>query len=103
MFGACRPQDEGLEKALRLAKGNRAELEKVLRHYQNDSLKLEAAKFLIRYMPGHYSYADTSICLYYNAVDSTLRSMQGKPVVEIKDSLELITDKFASIIQGDTV
>lgn len=103
LFGACRPQDEGLEKALRLAKGNRAELEKVLRHYQNDSLKLEAAKFLIRYMPGHYSYADTSICLYYNAVDSTLRSMQGKPVVEIKDSLELITDKFASIIQGDTV
>ena len=100
---ACRPQDEGLEKALRLAKGNRPELEKVLRHYQNDSLKLEAAKFLIRYMPGHYSYADTSICLYYNAVDSALCSMQGKPVVEIKDSLESITDKFVSIIQGDTV
>ena len=56
---ACRPQDEALERALRLAKDNRPELEKVLAHYEGDSLKLEAAKFLIRHMPGHYSYADT--------------------------------------------
>ena len=39
-----------LEHALSMAGENRAELEKVLEYYKNDSLKLEAARFLIRYM-----------------------------------------------------
>ena len=78
-----------------LAGDNRAELERVLAHYEGDSLKLEAAKFLIRNMPGHYSYADTSACIYYNAVDSALGAMEGKSVWEIKDSLEVITDKLS--------
>ena len=33
---ACRPQDAALERALRLAKGNRPELERVLAHYEGD-------------------------------------------------------------------
>jgi hypothetical protein len=47
-----------VRRTLRLAGENRQELEKVLEHYsQNkvDSLKLRAAHFLIRNMPGHYS------------------------------------------------
>ena len=43
--------DKALEDALSLAEENRPELEKVLRHYHGDTLKLEAAKFLIRNMP----------------------------------------------------
>lgn len=31
---------------------------KVLNYYRNDSLKLEAARFLIRNMPGHGGYED---------------------------------------------
>ncbi|MFL5245366.1 MAG: hypothetical protein ACJ8FY_24995 [Gemmataceae bacterium] len=44
-----------VELALDQAGTNRAELEKVFRHYQNagDKEKLEAAYFLIRNMPGH--------------------------------------------------
>ncbi len=100
---ACRDYDARLEGALRLAKSNRVELEKVLTYYQEDSLKLEAAKFLIRNMPGHYSLADTSVYLYYNAVDSALESMRGKSVWEIKDSLEVVTDRFAFSVNGETV
>ena len=44
-----------LETALELAGDNRAELEQVLRHYADDSLKREAARFLIENMPYHYS------------------------------------------------
>ena len=47
---------EQLENALSFATFNRLELEKVLKHYEHDSLKLEAAKFLIRNMPHCYSY-----------------------------------------------
>ena len=36
---------EQLENALSFATFNRLELEKVLKHYEHDSLKLEAAKF----------------------------------------------------------
>ena len=52
---SCKKREEDimLEQALQFAGKNRVELEKVLTHYANDSLKLEAAKFLIRNMPGH--------------------------------------------------
>lgn len=42
-----------------LAGDNQGELEKVLEHYAGEPMKLEAARFLIENMPGHYSYADT--------------------------------------------
>ena len=37
------------------AKYNKAELEKVLKHFKHDSLKYRAACFLIENMPGKYS------------------------------------------------
>lgn len=74
---ACdRSHDPLLEEALEIAGENRSELEQVLAHYADDSLKLEAAKYLIRYMPGHYSQADTTVFSpYYDAVDSLLTVM----------------------------
>jgi len=47
------PKD--VEQALKFAEDNRVELEKVINHYKNndDSLKLEAAYFLIKNMPYH--------------------------------------------------
>ena len=44
-------EKQPLKYALKLARDNRSELEKVLEYYINDSLKLEAAKFLIKNMP----------------------------------------------------
>lgn len=79
LFPACQKSEDEilLEQALELAGSNRTELQKVLDHYAGDSLKLEAAKFLIRYMPGHCSYVDTAaINRYALAVDSVLESMK---------------------------
>ena len=65
---ACRPSV--LESALERAGENRIELERVLRHYSEedkDSLKWEAARFLIENMPGHLSIGGDSIGPYYAA------------------------------------
>ena len=45
---SCQPSGKKrLNDALKFAGENRIELEKVLKHYENDSLKLKAAMFLI--------------------------------------------------------
>ncbi|WP_220653849.1 discoidin domain-containing protein [Bacteroides fragilis] len=56
-LAACQSEkDRRLEYALEFAGDNCVELEKVLEHYRTDPEKLEAARFLIRNMPGWYSY-----------------------------------------------
>lgn len=45
-------EDRQLSFALERAGENRRELEQVLEHYKNDSLKYRAACFLIKNMPG---------------------------------------------------
>lgn len=52
----CLSEPEALDYALYLAGDNRPELEKVLQHYQDDSLKWKAARFLIENMPASHSY-----------------------------------------------
>ncbi len=53
LFMSCR-RDVALERALTLAGDNRQELEYVLQHYKDDSLKLAAARFLIENMSYHF-------------------------------------------------
>lgn len=48
--------EKHMEYALRFSKQNIKEIEQVLCHYKNDSVKLEAAQFLIKNMPYYYSY-----------------------------------------------
>lgn len=55
-LSACTAVPGRLEQALEFAGSNRAELEKVLRHYEGDTLKYRAARFLIENMPHCYSY-----------------------------------------------
>lgn len=85
-------EEEMLEFALEVAGNNRGELEKVMEHYEDDSLKLKTAKFLIRNMPGHCSYApeDSGVVkAYANAVDSVLRAMKGETDYNIiRDSID---------------
>ena len=60
-FCGCREVDS-LEQGLMFAGDNRAELEKVLKHYRQtleDSLKYKAACFLISNMRWHENYEDT--------------------------------------------
>lgn len=52
---------------------NKAELQKVLDHYQGDSLKYQAACFLIANMDAHYCYASKEINAYYDELDSVFR------------------------------
>ncbi|MEO9570731.1 MAG: transglutaminase domain-containing protein [Polaribacter sp.] len=55
LIGCNIKEDNKLDSALKFAKENKTELQKVLDHYQSpkDSLKLKAAKFLITNMPYH--------------------------------------------------
>jgi hypothetical protein len=63
-----------LEQTLQIAGDNRAELEKVLNHYENEPLKLKAAQFLIENMPGHVSYKNQKyVEKYYDEIDSVNR------------------------------
>ncbi len=73
LFVACDTERRELRQALRAAGDNRPELEAVLDHYRSDadSLKLRAAKYLIRYMPLHRSY-DAAIEAMYDRIDSMI-------------------------------
>ena len=93
---SCRKEPDYLENALRFAGENRPELEKVLAHYSsdlNDSLKLKAAKFLIKNMPGHYSFKDTTLINnYYNQIDSILDVYKDDPYNKEMVYIEKITN-----------
>lgn len=95
---SCRryENDMMLESVLTLAGPNRIELEKVIEHYANDSLKLKAAIFLIKNMPGHYSYVDTAaITRYAHAVDSIVNSMKGETDYNIiRDAIDSTASKM---------
>ena len=97
LLASCRPfsGDRELEEALHLAGENRPELEQVLEHYKDDSLKLEAARFLIRHMPGHYSYADTAtLHRYALAADSILTAMEGLPADTICHAIDSMASRL---------
>jgi hypothetical protein len=62
-----------VEEALSLSGNNRNELEAVLKHYEGDGRKLEAARFLIGNMPGSYGanpIVEQDCSAFYEAYDS---------------------------------
>lgn len=74
LLAACNAERRALRHALREAGDNRAQLESVMEHYGQhdaDSLKLRAAKYLIRYMPQHRS-CDAAIEALYDRIDSMI-------------------------------
>lgn len=87
--------DDKVEMSLNIAAGNRAELEAVLKHYENDSLRLAAAKFLIANMPGHYSHSNpTLLKRYHNAADSFMTANEDMAYAQLCDSIKAIHDKM---------
>lgn len=91
----CQSPDTALERALILAGDNRGELERVLDHYRDDYLKLEAAKFLIENMCGHSSYQGNEIDEYYDAVDSVLQEKHGILIHELVEEMNTVGRRFA--------
>lgn len=84
-LASCVNQPDDLHIALQLAGENRPELEKVLKHYAEDSLKQQAARFLIENMPYHYAYEGETLADYkkfYHAFASSRLSP-----AEVIDSL----------------
>ena len=73
---ACTPTPTQLEQALRQSGNNRAEWEKVLGHYAEDTLKYRAACFLIENMPGHYWYESEELDMYERWVDSVFADIR---------------------------
>jgi hypothetical protein len=55
LVSSCFNKNRLLEDALNMAGDNRKELERVLEHYRDSSLKYSAACFIIENMPGAYS------------------------------------------------
>lgn len=101
LLSSCQSiEDKQLEKVLILSSNNRQELEKVLEHYKEneaDSLKLKAAKFLIKNMPGHQSYIGKDIEEYYAEAEKIIfsdRKIDIK-VIELNNLLiEYPSDNF---------
>ena len=90
---SCRYHHPKLEKALETAGNNRQELEKVLTHYAllKDSLKLEAAKFLIENMPGHYTLRGDLIDSFRFISKDAQNARFEKKTIDTKGSIKTIT------------
>ena len=72
-FISCQHYSRGIREALEFAGENRIELEKVLKHYSQNSedrLKLKAARFLIENMDSHFFVKSAELEAYYNTLDS---------------------------------
>lgn len=98
LLASCNSSLEHLEQALVIAGNNRPELEKVLRHYQqneSDSLKLKAAIFLLENMPGHRSLGGPYIDNYYKDIDSILSNHSIPDRLKL---LQTVSLKYESLL-----
>lgn len=81
-----------MDFALIAAEKNRSEIEKVLYHYKDDSLKYSAACFLISNMPYHSFYDGTSLEQYYKYYKCI--NGRGNEIQVIIDSLKQTDGEF---------
>lgn len=70
------PLPVDVEKTLEAAGNNSTELLKVIDHYQDDTLKRDAALFLIGNMRQRYTLYSEDFCKYYNFLDSIYQVKQ---------------------------
>lgn len=73
-----------LQDVLNLAGNNRVELEKVLKRYEDNSLKLKAASFLISNMKDLYTLDGSPMDQYYNSMDSLQERSAQMNVFELR-------------------
>lgn len=80
-------KEDALERNLTRAGNNRVELEKVLQHYQQDSLKLKAATLLISNMERNYYYYNSDWLGQYNAIFNHIAPLSEQEIITLKDSI----------------
>lgn len=78
VISAC--NDSRVSSTLKNAGENRRELESVLKHYENDPLKLQAARFLLENMDVHYSHGGDAVEKYNEYMDSVFTHCDGDRV-----------------------
>lgn len=93
IFSCNKSENKLLNHSLLLAGDNKTELEKVLKHFQSDSLKLEAAKYLIRNMPYHNYYDYDLLNTYY----SDLYALASVHDMDIQSAMDSIDKKYGVI------
>ncbi|MDD2612215.1 MAG: hypothetical protein PHR38_05450 [Bacteroidales bacterium] len=94
----CNIKSTDLNSALSLAGNNKKELGKVLEYYKDDSLKLEAARFLIENMPGSFSKNDSivKICKpFYDQYDSLAKLYDYKMTTDRGKNIDDMWNKFS--------
>lgn len=87
LFLTCNNRSDGRsERVLNLARENREELEKVLAYYAGDTLKYQAAEFLIENMLPHFYFSDNESL--YSILDSlNLSTLHRDSIYPVADSL----------------
>ncbi|MCC8146779.1 MAG: hypothetical protein LIO93_10170 [Bacteroidales bacterium] len=90
---SCQRYSPEIEHSLRFAGNNRAELESVLEHYAQDSLKYRAACFLIENMPYYYFYKNDKIDLYRKEVYKLAEENNGSGM----EAMKILTKKYGPL------
>lgn len=101
LFVSCE-SDIQLKRTLELSGDNRLELNKVLTHYKNDSLKLKAAKFLIRNMQGNLAYDSTNL-YKYRPILLKLDSLRQQGGIKNKIVLDSINKEWHQFIRDKSI
>ena len=97
---SCRLSPSPLDRALALSGENRPELEKVLTHYsqkETDTLPLQAARFLIGNMPGHYEQCSPSLSARQHQADSLHPDM---PYIARSTIRSILSKKGSDFVQN---
>ena len=89
-----------LEQALYNAESNRKELEKVLQHYQNDEVKLQAARFLIENMDAHFWQYHEHYESFYRDIDSLYRNHTNQGATFYQKAYENLAEKYGYFMFG---
>lgn len=73
---------------------NRAELEKVLQHYKDNELKLQAAKFLLANMDAHYTPKNSAIHRFRQGVDSLYQHHPNQDEVFYRRAYDVLLREY---------
>lgn len=101
LFTCCQSKNDRkvFNQSLALAGNNRIELEKVKKHYKNDTLKLQAAEFLIINMPGSFAQNEEIIDIcnpFYNDYDSLAKEYGYEMNTERGQKIDSLWNNFSN-------
>ena len=99
---SCGKYGRSVDKALSFSGENRPELELVLKHYQDSTLKLKAAEFLIANMPG-LSVVDTASLAAHRSFYQTCDSVRALYKATQRGRWALLIDSLWDVYKADNI